>query len=77
MQNETVMDRTESAQAQCIEPSFNDDDIYVFDIASCKVIASYGASSATAQYSRRHGVPVKAGQSWMKGRQARQQGLVQ
>ena len=62
---------------QKVEPTFNNDDVYVFEVESCKIIASYGASSATAQDARRHGVPVKAGQSWVKGRQARWLGLVQ
>ncbi|MBF5006882.1 hypothetical protein [Diaphorobacter caeni] len=76
MQNE-VVERAESAQAPRVEPSFNDDDVYVFDVETCTVIASYGASSATAQAARRHGVPVKAGQSWVKGRTARSLGLLQ
>lgn len=72
-----VVERSESAQAPRAEPSFNDDDIYVFDVETCKVVTSYGASSVTASNARVHGVPVKAGQCWVKGRQARMLGLTQ
>lgn len=78
MQNDALrVERAESAQAPRVEPSFNDDDVYIFDVETLKVVARYGASSATAQDARRHGVAVKAGQTWVKGRTARSLGLVQ
>ena len=55
--------------------SFNDDDIYVYDVVTRKIVDSYGASSQTAYAARRHGVPVKAGQAWCKGMQAKNMNL--
>lgn len=51
--------------------SFNDDDIYIYDIQSRRVVESYGSSSPTARAARFGGIPVKAGQSWCKGMQAK------
>lgn len=51
--------------------SFNDDDIYIYDIQSRRVVESFGSSSTTARNARFGGVPVKAGQSWCKGMQAK------
>ncbi|QNN56504.1 hypothetical protein H9K76_18480 [Diaphorobacter ruginosibacter] len=51
--------------------SFNDDDIYIYDIQSRQIVESFGSASPTARAARYSGIPVKAGQSWCRGMQAK------
>ena len=51
--------------------SFNDDDLFVIDVRTGEVVHEYGASSATAQAARVHGITVKPGQALVKGMQAK------
>jgi hypothetical protein len=56
---------------------FNDDDIYIYDPATLKVVQQIGASSAGAIAFRGVGAlgPVPAGMAWAKGMTAKRLGL--
>lgn len=56
---------------------FNDDDIYIYDPATLKVVGQIGASSFSAVAFRGVGAlgPVPAGMCWHKGMTAKRLGL--
>lgn len=53
----------------------NDDDIYVVNVITKRVIEHHGCKSATAQAARYGDLPVEVGQALVTGMQARSLGV--
>ena len=74
-----ILDEIESDEWLLPIPAseFNDDDIYIYDPATLKVVSQIGASSAGAIAFRGVGAlgPVPAGMTWAKGMTAKRLGL--
>lgn len=53
------------------EYEFNDDDVYLYNVATKQLIRHYAISSHEVFCARYGGVKVREGQAWAKGRNAR------
>lgn len=51
--------------------SFNDDDIYLYSVATKELLRVYPVKSPEVFCARHHGLKVLEGQAWARGRNAR------
>jgi hypothetical protein len=51
--------------------NLNDDDLYICDILTKRIVSHYGCSSVSAAQARMSGLTVKPGQALLTGLQAR------
>lgn len=54
----------------------NDDDVYLVDVATKRVLKRWGCKSATADAARFNGIGVRTGQALLTGMQARSFGAL-